>query len=295
MVFFISNSAWMRVGGDSGRSSESPPTTSTPTTSQRAALFWFLLNFVDTLPQTLEPPIRQWVIGADADANSDEAGICVLVRSWPGNAVQFADPHPFKLNGGLTRRSARREAVPGGRREGDAAQRGGAASFRGVVRLTMGIQNGSRILPAKDRDRCHPRTNSRSLAPSSQRSPVGVSQPKASGATAEPGLPRAVVWLAVARLGRKIYTLGLELIRISKANAWGVPSMTIDKSLKVQRGLITNRSVLTRAERLAILTETERWKEGDPVLGLPKVRVRKLELKKKKKVKKEEETDAKAK
>ena len=64
--------------------------------------------------------------------------------------------------------------------------------------------------------------------------------------------------------------------------------MTIDKSLKVSRGLIKNRSVLTRAERIARLTETERWKEGDPVLGLPKVRVQKLSLKKKKKVKKEE-------
>lgn len=70
--------------------------------------------------------------------------------------------------------------------------------------------------------------------------------------------------------------------------------MTIDKSLKVQKGLIKSRSVLTRAERLAKLVETERWKEGDPVLGLPKVRVQKLSLKKKKKVKKEEETTEKA-
>lgn len=68
--------------------------------------------------------------------------------------------------------------------------------------------------------------------------------------------------------------------------------MTIDKSLKVRRGLITNRSVLTRAERLVKLAESERWKEGDPVLGIPKVRVQKLSLKKKKKVKKEEEEDA---
>ena len=64
--------------------------------------------------------------------------------------------------------------------------------------------------------------------------------------------------------------------------------MTIDKSLRVRRGLIKNRSVLTRAERLAKLAEADRWKEGDPVLGLPKVRVQKLALKKKKKVKKEE-------
>ena len=65
--------------------------------------------------------------------------------------------------------------------------------------------------------------------------------------------------------------------------------MTIDKSLKVQKGLIKSRSVLTRAERITKLVETDRWKEGDPVLGLPKVRVQKLSLKKKKKVKKEEE------
>ena len=65
--------------------------------------------------------------------------------------------------------------------------------------------------------------------------------------------------------------------------------MTIDKSLKVRRGLITNRSVLTRAERLTKLIEADRWKEGDPVLGMPKVRVVKLSLKKKKKVKKDED------
>ena len=67
--------------------------------------------------------------------------------------------------------------------------------------------------------------------------------------------------------------------------------MTIDKSLKVRRGLIKNRSVLSRAERIAKLAEADRWREGDDVLGLPKVRVMKLSLKKKKKVKKEEETE----
>ena len=62
--------------------------------------------------------------------------------------------------------------------------------------------------------------------------------------------------------------------------------MTIDKSLKIQRGLIKNRNVLTRVERLAKLQETERWQEGDSIFGLPKVRVEKVSLKKKKKVKK---------
>ena len=65
--------------------------------------------------------------------------------------------------------------------------------------------------------------------------------------------------------------------------------MTIDKSLKVRRGGMGNRNVLTRVERIAKLEENERWNEGDGVLGLPKVRVQKVALKKKKKVKKEEE------
>jgi small basic protein (TIGR04137 family) len=68
--------------------------------------------------------------------------------------------------------------------------------------------------------------------------------------------------------------------------------MTIDKSLKVRRGATSSRSVLTRAERLDRLKETERWKEGDSPLGLPKVRVRKLAMKKKKKKAKEGEEGA---
>jgi small basic protein (TIGR04137 family) len=67
--------------------------------------------------------------------------------------------------------------------------------------------------------------------------------------------------------------------------------MTMDKSLRIRRGLIRSRSVLTRAERLARLVEADRWKEGDSPLGLPKVRVFKLAMKKKKK-KKEEEGEA---
>src|SRR3954454_19676954 len=65
--------------------------------------------------------------------------------------------------------------------------------------------------------------------------------------------------------------------------------MTIDKSLRVKAGAISNRNVLTRAERITKLKETERWKEGYSVLGLPKVRVLKLALKKKKKAAKAEE------
>ena len=65
--------------------------------------------------------------------------------------------------------------------------------------------------------------------------------------------------------------------------------MTMDKSLRIRRGLARSRSVLTRAERIAHLLQAERWKEGDSVLGLPKVRVFKLAMKKKKKKKEEGE------
>lgn len=64
--------------------------------------------------------------------------------------------------------------------------------------------------------------------------------------------------------------------------------MTIDKTLKVARGLARSRSVLTRAERLTRLKEVDRWHEGDSPVGLPKVRVYKLSMKKKKKKEAEE-------
>jgi small basic protein (TIGR04137 family) len=68
--------------------------------------------------------------------------------------------------------------------------------------------------------------------------------------------------------------------------------MTIDKSLKVKLGAIKNRNVLKRGERLVKLAESERWKEGDAVIGIPKVRVYKISMKKKKKVKSAEEAAA---
>ena len=67
--------------------------------------------------------------------------------------------------------------------------------------------------------------------------------------------------------------------------------MTIDKSLKVRRGGSSNRSVLTRGERLEKLKEADRWQEGDSPFGLAKVRVRKLVMKKKKKKAKEEDEE----
>jgi len=65
--------------------------------------------------------------------------------------------------------------------------------------------------------------------------------------------------------------------------------MTIDKSLKIRRGGSSNRSVLTRSERLEKLKESDRWQEGDSPFGLAKVRVRKLVMKKKKKKQEEDE------
>ena len=51
--------------------------------------------------------------------------------------------------------------------------------------------------------------------------------------------------------------------------------MSIDRSLKIKGALSRHRNVLTRAERIEKLKEEERWDEGDPLLGLPKVAHRK--------------------
>lgn len=68
-------------------------------------------------------------------------------------------------------------------------------------------------------------------------------------------------------------------------------TMTIDKSLKINSASIRERNVLTRIERLKKLEETDRWKEGDSVFGLAKVRVEKMALKRKKKAKKVEDEE----
>jgi small basic protein (TIGR04137 family) len=67
--------------------------------------------------------------------------------------------------------------------------------------------------------------------------------------------------------------------------------MTMDKSLRVRRGMIRSRNVLTRAERIQKLQQADKWEEGRSPLGLPKVRVQKISMKKKK-VKKAEEGEA---
>jgi len=65
--------------------------------------------------------------------------------------------------------------------------------------------------------------------------------------------------------------------------------VSIDRSLKVKAGLLKQRNVWTRAERLAELAKSRRWSDGDGVLGLPKVRTSFGAKSKKKKEKKADE------
>jgi small basic protein (TIGR04137 family) len=57
--------------------------------------------------------------------------------------------------------------------------------------------------------------------------------------------------------------------------------MSIDKSLRRKNQLARSRNVLTRGERIKVLQDDERWKEGQAPYGLPKVRVLKISVKKK--------------
>ena len=52
--------------------------------------------------------------------------------------------------------------------------------------------------------------------------------------------------------------------------------MSMDKSLKKASGLVRERNVLTRPERLALLQEDGRWNLTEPVYGLPKTKYREL-------------------
>jgi small basic protein (TIGR04137 family) len=63
--------------------------------------------------------------------------------------------------------------------------------------------------------------------------------------------------------------------------------MSIDKSLRRKNQLARSRNVLTRGERIKVLQNEDRWKEGRSPLGLPKVRVLKVGKKSKKAAKEE--------
>ena len=64
--------------------------------------------------------------------------------------------------------------------------------------------------------------------------------------------------------------------------------MSIDKSLRRKNTLARARNVLTRGERIKVLMDEERWKEGQGPYNLPKVKVIKVVVKKAKKAKEEE-------
>jgi small basic protein (TIGR04137 family) len=108
--------------------------------------------------------------------------------------------------------------------------------------------------------------------------------------------PRNLVQAVQAR--RLYYGLGRSGVESPLAAPYTAPFdiesqegqlfMTIDRSLRVRAGSLGNRSVLTRGERLEKLKESDRWREGESVFGLPKVRVVRTALKKKKKAKAEE-------
>ncbi|MDJ0521414.1 MAG: small basic protein [Planctomycetota bacterium] len=69
--------------------------------------------------------------------------------------------------------------------------------------------------------------------------------------------------------------------------------MSIHKSLKLKNNLERERSVLTRWERIEKLMDADKWREGDAVIGLPKVRT-KFKVKSRKAQKKAEAEAAQA-
>jgi small basic protein (TIGR04137 family) len=54
--------------------------------------------------------------------------------------------------------------------------------------------------------------------------------------------------------------------------------MSLDRSLKSASSLVRHRNVLTRAEKLDVLKDEEKWDESKSVFGLPKVGHRKQEV-----------------
>lgn len=64
--------------------------------------------------------------------------------------------------------------------------------------------------------------------------------------------------------------------------------MSMDKSLKRSTQLVRQRSVLSRAERIARLVAEERWTDASRPIGLPKVKVMRALIKKVKKAAKDE-------
>lgn len=68
--------------------------------------------------------------------------------------------------------------------------------------------------------------------------------------------------------------------------------MSVDKSLKSKNTLQRHRNVLTRAERILFLKETNKWTDDSSPFGLPKVVHRKAAVGKKDKAEKKDDEGA---
>lgn len=68
--------------------------------------------------------------------------------------------------------------------------------------------------------------------------------------------------------------------------------MSIHPSLNISEQDKKQRSVLKRSERIKMMIEKGRWKEGDKVYGLPKLKTIKIKIKKEKVEKAAEVTTA---
>lgn len=68
--------------------------------------------------------------------------------------------------------------------------------------------------------------------------------------------------------------------------------MSIHPSLNISEKDKKQRSVLKRTERLKIMLEKGKWKEGDQVYGLPKIKTLRIKIKKEKAEKTAEATTA---
>ena len=58
--------------------------------------------------------------------------------------------------------------------------------------------------------------------------------------------------------------------------------MSMHPSLKASEKGKKQRSVLKRIERIKWMVDKERWQEGDPVYGLPKIKTVRIKIKKEK-------------
>ncbi len=68
--------------------------------------------------------------------------------------------------------------------------------------------------------------------------------------------------------------------------------MSIHPSLAASDKSTKSRSVLKRSERLKTMMEKEKWKEGDSVFGLPKIKTLRIKIKKEKAAKEATTADA---